>query len=95
MILLLFENRMHCHFFIQCNKFMNLKFAEKLSCVLIGLGGGGLPNFLHQHIPQVKKLDETGTLVFHKFQEIDTSTLVSVAVQIHVIFGFYHLPEYM
>ena len=54
---------------------MNLKFAEKLSCVLIGLGGGGLPNFLHQHIPQVKKLDDKGTLVFHKFQEIDTSTL--------------------
>lgn len=21
--------------------------------MLIGLGGGGLPNFLHQHIPQV------------------------------------------
>ena len=54
---------------------MNLKFAEKLSCVLIGLGGGGLPNFLHQHIPQVKKLDDQGTLVFHKFQEIDTRTL--------------------
>nr|XP_022321268.1 methyltransferase-like protein 13 [Crassostrea virginica]XP_022321269.1 methyltransferase-like protein 13 [Crassostrea virginica] len=27
---------------------------EKLSCVLIGLGGGGLPNFLHQHIPQME-----------------------------------------
>lgn len=27
---------------------------ERLSCVLIGLGGGGLPNFLHQHIPQME-----------------------------------------
>lgn len=32
-------------------------FLEKLSCVLIGLGGGGLPNFLHHHIPQVKQLN--------------------------------------
>ncbi|XP_048777270.2 eEF1A lysine and N-terminal methyltransferase-like isoform X2 [Ostrea edulis] len=31
-----------------------VKRDEKLSCVLIGLGGGGLPNFLHHHIPQIE-----------------------------------------
>ncbi|XP_062584917.1 eEF1A lysine and N-terminal methyltransferase-like [Saccostrea cucullata] len=27
---------------------------EKLTCSLIGLGGGGLPNFLHQYVPQIE-----------------------------------------